>query len=173
MEVFVRDMGSSTILPIAVPATASVAQLKALIYASQRKIHVEHQRLSFGDCILEDGRSLSDYNISHESTVILRYGPKFPFTLRAPPISSADDFELPADNAECCASVSTALGGSQSINEKPFRPSDRTFLTHRCFLPSSPYAPVVLRLSETCDVPCITFIRSCRTRPSKTCVISQ
>jgi len=139
MEVFVRDMGSSTILPIAVPATASVAQLKALIYASQRKIHVEHQRLSFGDCILEDGRSLSDYNISHESTVILRYGPKFPFTLRAPPISSADDFELPADNAECCASVSTALGGSQSINEKPFSPI-RSYVPNAQVLP--PLQPI-------------------------------
>ncbi len=62
-----RDLGSSTILPIAVPATASVVQLKALVYATQPKIHVQHQRLSFGDRVLEDGRSLADYNISHDS----------------------------------------------------------------------------------------------------------
>ena len=48
-------------------ATASVVQLKALVYATQPKIHVQHQRLSFGDRVLEDGRSLADYNISHDS----------------------------------------------------------------------------------------------------------
>ena len=122
MQIFVQDTSSSTVFPFALPATSTVAQLKALIYLTKRNIHPENQRLIFGNTILEDGRSLSDYNISHESTVMLRYGLKFPFAWRAPPESSADDFELPAEPFEGQANVSTILGGSTSVNEKPFSP---------------------------------------------------
>lgn len=106
MQIFVQDTMSSTVFPFALPATSTVAQLKALIYLTKRNIHPENQRLIFGNTILEDGRSLSDYNISHESTVMLRYGLKFPFAWRAPPESSADDFELPAEPFEGQANMS-------------------------------------------------------------------
>jgi hypothetical protein len=125
MQIFVQDTSNFTNIPIAIPATATVAQLKALVYSAKRNIHPvlpEHQRLSFGNRVLEDERSLSDYNISHESTVVLRYGPKFPFAWRAPPESSAQDFELPTDASKGHANVCTVLGGSKNVNVKPFSP---------------------------------------------------
>lgn len=122
MRIFVKDTLSSAVFPFALPATSTVAQLKALVYSTKRNIHPDNQRLSFGNSVLEDGRSLSDYNISHESTVMLRYGLKFPFAWRAPPELSPEDFELPAEPSEGHANVSTILGGSTSVNEKPFSP---------------------------------------------------
>ena len=122
MQIFVQDTSNSTNIPIAIPATATVAQLKALVYSAKRNIHPEHQRLSFGNRVLDDERSLSDYNISHESTVVLRYGPKFPFAWRPPPESSAQDFELPTDASKGHAHVSTVLGGSKNVNAQPFSP---------------------------------------------------
>jgi hypothetical protein len=122
MQIFVKDTTNSTTIPVAIPATSSVARLKALIHSAQRSIHPEHQRLSFGNLVLEDERSLSDYSISHESTVLLQYGPKFPFAWRAPPESSARDFELPAHSSQGQSDVRTVLGGSTNVNEKPFSP---------------------------------------------------
>jgi hypothetical protein len=122
MQIFVKDTTNSTTIPVAIPATSSVAQLKALIHSAQRSIHPEHQRLSFGNLVLEDERSLSDYSISHESTVLLQYGPKFPFAWRAPPESSARDFELPAHSSQGQSDVRTVLGDSRNVNEKPFSP---------------------------------------------------
>ena len=123
MEIFVNDGTSAPTLSVVVPATASVAQLKAKIFAARRNIHVEHQRLSFGDQVLEDGRCLVDYHISHESSVVLRCGPKFPFTWRPPFISPAEDLKQPADTSvQRGTSVSTVLGGSQTVNETPFAP---------------------------------------------------
>ena len=122
MKVFVRDVASFTDMTITVSITASVAQLKALVYSEKRNIRPEHQRLSFGNRVLEDGRSLSDYNISDESTILLQYGPKFPFTWRAPPESLVEDFELPGVSSGCHANVSTILGGRQSVNDNPFSP---------------------------------------------------
>ena len=123
MEIFVRDVTSSTTLSVNVPSTASVAQLKAKIFAARCGIHVEHQRLIFGHRVLEDVRCLADYQISHESTVVLQYGPKFPFSWKPPPISSAEDFTQPADAAaQRRASVSTVLRGSPNISGNPFAP---------------------------------------------------
>ncbi len=122
MQVFVQDTSRSTTIPIAIPATSSVAQLKALVHSAKRNIHPEHQRLSFGNRVLDDERCLSDYNISNESTILLRYGPKFPFTWRAPPESLAQDFELPSHSSKGYANVCTILGGSRTKNAKPFSP---------------------------------------------------
>ena len=123
MEIFIQASTSYTNLSVSLHATCSVAALKEKIFATRRQIYVEHQRLSFGNCVLEDERSLADYNISEQSTVVLRYGPKFPFSFRPPSIPPAEDFNHPADvTTKHPAGVSTVLGGSQSVNENPFAP---------------------------------------------------
>jgi hypothetical protein len=117
-----------------VPATASVVQLKALVYATQPKIHVQHQRLSFGDRVLEDGTSLTDYNMSHDSTVLLRYGPKFPFTLRALPIYHQQPIlscQMMKLNA---LAVSQQCLGEPKRNETPFSPV-RSYVSNAQVLP--------------------------------------
>jgi large subunit ribosomal protein L40e len=151
MEIFVKDTSSSTTLTVNVPATANVAQLKAKI-AARRSIHVEHQRLIFGGRVLEDGRCLADYHMSQESTVVMQYGPKFPFSWKPPPMSSAEDFTQPADTAaQRRTSVSTVLRGSSNISGNPFLPI-RLFV---CNAQVRRPRMTVNRLSQSCLRICI------------------
>ncbi len=66
MQVFIKSLAGTVITTLDVKPSDTVESVKAQIYA---KTGCTQDRLAFGSKELEDGQTLSDYNVQHESTI--------------------------------------------------------------------------------------------------------
>lgn len=70
MKIFVKKLDGKNIV-LEVESSDTIESLKQKIYEAENNYLPGNQRLIFGSDVLEDGRTLADYNIQKESTIRL------------------------------------------------------------------------------------------------------
>jgi len=69
-QIFVKNIGTGKIITLDVEANDTIQNIKAKIQDKEGFAY-ERQSLTFGGTVLEDGRTLSDYNIPKNATILM------------------------------------------------------------------------------------------------------
>ena len=136
MQIFVRTEAGKNIA-IEIEAGDTIEALKTIIY-SKEDIPSEQQVLTFGGKRLEDGQTLSDYNIQKESTITLTF--QISKRYRSAALSLAPD--LHTTNIQTCntsrfVSGFKIVGGGKITNYIDHRHKDVCFDVDVTVLPEN------------------------------------